>query len=86
MKIDLIVTDLRMPVVTGLAILRGLRAAHCEVPVILMTAFGDDAVRRDAAELGATFLDKPFAMSALRAKALEMLGLGALSVGRKTKL
>jgi DNA-binding response OmpR family regulator len=71
--IDLIVTDLRMPVITGLAILRGLRAAHCTTPVILMTAFGDDEVRREAAELGAVLLDKPFSMADLRAQALRLL-------------
>jgi DNA-binding response OmpR family regulator len=72
-RIDLIVTDLRMPLITGVAILRGLRAAHCPTPVILMTAFGDDEVRREAAELGAVLLDKPFAMAELRARALELL-------------
>jgi DNA-binding response OmpR family regulator len=72
-RIDLLVTDLRMPIVTGLAILRGLRAAHCSTPVILMTAFGDDAIRREAAELGAVLLDKPFAMSELRAAVRSLL-------------
>jgi DNA-binding response OmpR family regulator len=72
-RIDLIVTDLRMPVVTGLAILRGLRAASCTTPVILMTAFGDEQVRREAAELGAVLLDKPFAMTELRGIARELL-------------
>jgi DNA-binding response OmpR family regulator len=73
-RIDLIVTDLRMPVVTGLAILRGLRAARCAVPVILMTAFGDEQVRREAAELGAVLLDKPFAMADLQTTARNLLG------------
>jgi DNA-binding response OmpR family regulator len=73
-RIDLIVTDLRMPLITGLAILRGLRAAHCTTPVILMTAFGDDEIRREAAELRAVLLDKPFPMADLRATALELLG------------
>ena len=72
-RIDLIITDLRMPVVTGLAILRGLRAARCATPVILMTAFGDEAVRREAADLGAVLLDKPFSMAELRATALRLL-------------
>ena len=73
-RIDLVVTDLKMPIVTGLAILRGLRAAHSTIPVILMTAFGDDEVRREAAELGAVLLDKPFAMDDLRSAALSLLG------------
>jgi DNA-binding response OmpR family regulator len=72
-KIDVIVTDLRMPLVNGLAILRGLRAAHCTTPVILMTAFGDDEVRREAAELDAVLLDKPFSMAELRAKVTELV-------------
>jgi len=72
--IDLIVTDLRMPLVTGMAILRGLRAAHCTTPVILMTGFGDDRVRRETAELGAVLIEKPFTMTALRALVLELLG------------
>jgi DNA-binding response OmpR family regulator len=71
--IDLIVSDLRMPVVSGLAMLRGLRAAHWETPVILMTAFGDEDVRAQVAELHAVLLDKPFSMAALRAKVNELL-------------
>jgi two-component system chemotaxis response regulator CheY len=72
-QIDLIVTDLQMPVVTGLAILRGLRAGHCTTPVVLMTAFGDEPTRREAADLGALLLDKPFAMDELRALVLDLL-------------
>ena len=72
-RINLIVTDLRMPVVTGLDILRGLRSAHCWIPVILMTAFGDDEVRHQATELGAVLLDKPFGMADLRATARRLL-------------
>ncbi len=72
--IDLIVTDLRMPLVTGMAILRGLRAAHCVTPVIVMTGFGDEQVRRETAELGAALLEKPFTMPTLRALVLELLG------------
>ncbi len=83
-RIDLIVTDLRMPLVTGLAILRGLRAAHCTTPVILMTAFGDDQIRREAGELGAELLDKPFSMDSLRELARRLLGRanGAGAAGR----
>lgn len=41
MTTDLIVTDVQMPVCSGLQVLRELRRAHCSVPVILVTAFGD---------------------------------------------
>ena len=65
-RVDLIVADIRMPVVSGLAILKGLRDARCTTPVILMTAFGDEATRREAEQLGAIFFDKPFKMTELR--------------------
>jgi DNA-binding response OmpR family regulator len=66
-RIDLIVSDVRMPICTGLQIVEQLRAAHCRIPIILMTAFGDEGTRRYARDLGALLLDKPFQMTALRA-------------------
>jgi DNA-binding response OmpR family regulator len=72
-RIDLIISDIRMPVITGLAILKGLRDAHCTTPVILMTAFGDDVTRRAAFDLGATLFDKPFKMGDLREVARRLL-------------
>jgi DNA-binding response OmpR family regulator len=64
---DLIVTDIRMPICSGLDIVKGLRDAHWKTPVILMTAFGDDETRRRASDLDALLFDKPFQMGALRA-------------------
>jgi DNA-binding response OmpR family regulator len=64
---DLIVSDIRMPVCSGLDIVHGLREAHWTTPIILMTAFGDDETRCRAQKLGALLFDKPFRMSALRA-------------------
>jgi DNA-binding response OmpR family regulator len=63
---DIIVSDIRMPVCSGLDIVKGLREAHWTTPVILMTAFGDDETRARAERLGAMLLDKPFQMGALR--------------------
>jgi DNA-binding response OmpR family regulator len=71
--VDLIVSDIRMPVCTGLDILKGIREAHWTTPVILMTAFGDDETRARAVKLGALLLDKPFQMSALRLVVHELL-------------
>ena len=65
--VDLLVSDVRMPVCTGIQILEQLRAANWPVPVILMTAFGDEATKRRARLLRAILLDKPFEMDALRA-------------------
>ncbi len=71
--IDLIVTDVRMPVCSGFDILQGLRDAEWMTPVILMTAFSDDDARVRARALGAILLDKPFEMAVLREHARELL-------------
>jgi DNA-binding response OmpR family regulator len=75
---DLIVSDIRMPVCSGLDILKGLRDAHWRTPVILMTAFGDDQTRQRAEALGALLFDKPFPMGALRAVVRTLLHERAL--------
>ncbi len=60
-RIDAILTDVRMPRMTGLEFLKALSAISCRIPVVLMTAFGsiEDAVW--AMKIGAVdFLSKPF--------------------------
>ncbi len=58
---DLIVTDHRMPRRSGLDVVESLRLAHAPTPVILITAFGDDAIHQRAGSLDvAAVLDKPF--------------------------
>ncbi|MGB2987490.1 MAG: response regulator [Phycisphaerae bacterium] len=60
-EFDLIVSDIRMPEMTGLRFLVELRKHDRTTPVILVTAFGDAATRADAYRLGAgAVLDKPF--------------------------
>lgn len=50
---DLIVTDLHMPRMDGLELVRAMRDRHPEVPVILMTAYGSEAFAVEALEQGA---------------------------------
>lgn len=50
---DLVVTDLTMPVMDGLELVRSLRTHHLGVPVILMTAFGNESLAVDALRQGA---------------------------------
>jgi DNA-binding response OmpR family regulator len=71
---DLVVSDIRMPVCTGLQILEQLRAANWHVPVILMTAFGDAVTRDRATALGALLFDKPFDLDDLRATVGRLFG------------
>jgi CheY-like chemotaxis protein len=72
-SVDLIVSDIRMPICTGLQILAALRDARWRTPVILMTAFGDEAVRRHAEGLDAVLFDKPFEVDDLRTAVANLL-------------
>ena len=72
--IDLIVSDVRMPVCSGLDVLKAVRKAHWSTPVILMTGFGDGDLRASASHFGAVLLEKPFDATALTEKVRELLG------------
>ena len=50
---DLIVTDLRMPKMDGLELVRAIRAQHPVVPVILITAHGSEVLAVEALKQGA---------------------------------
>lgn len=71
--VDLLVLDLFMPRVTGLDILRRLRAAAKTTPAILVTAFPDAAVVAESSHLHAMVLAKPFSLDMLTGSAMELL-------------
>jgi DNA-binding response OmpR family regulator len=70
---DLLVSDIRMPVCSGLQILESLRLARWPMPAILMTAFGDEQTRARAEGLGAVIFMKPFDMDDLRTAVLNLI-------------
>ncbi len=58
---DLIITDIRMPGVSGLEAVQGLACLPGCPPMILITAFGDAETHERARQVGvAAVLDKPF--------------------------
>ncbi len=58
---DCVITDVRMPGIDGIELLRRLRGNGHEVPVIVMTGHGDLLVAIEAMKNGAfDFLEKPF--------------------------
>ncbi len=64
---DLVITDLRLPGVSGLEILQALRNQGNETPVIMMTAYGDVDTAVSAMRGGAyDFIPKPFKLSAIK--------------------
>ncbi|WP_336489543.1 response regulator FixJ [Methylobacterium nigriterrae] len=61
-----ILTDIRMPGIDGLELLRRLRAAGQNLPVVMMTGHGDVPLAVEAMKLGACdFIEKPFDDEAL---------------------
>jgi DNA-binding response OmpR family regulator len=57
---DLIITDIRMPGLTGLDILPGMKKLQPKAPVIVITAFGSEVIQRRSFERGASaYLEKP---------------------------
>lgn len=65
-EVDLIVTDMRMPGMKGRELLTEVRARRPDVPVIIITAFGDIESAVDAMKGGAHhYLAKPFHMQEL---------------------
>ena len=70
----LVVADVRMPGLSGLDVLAILRCASWRTPVILITAFGDEATHAEGRELGAVAVfDKPFDVDALRMRVMETM-------------
>jgi DNA-binding NtrC family response regulator len=63
----LVVSDINMPGMSGLELLPKIKAAHPEMPVFMITAYGDDETRRKALQDGAAGLvTKPIDFGALR--------------------
>jgi len=63
----LILSDINMPGMTGLELLPKAKAARPDVPVIMITAYGDAETKRKALENGAeALLTKPIDFVALR--------------------
>lgn len=63
---DLVLSDINMPQMDGLELLKQLKAHHPWLPVVLMTAFGDVSQAVQAMQMGANdYLMKPFELKEL---------------------
>ncbi|TAM61602.1 response regulator transcription factor [bacterium] len=66
---DALVLDLGLPVIDGLDVLRTLRREGCGIPVLILTARGDEVDRVLGLELGGDdYLSKPFSTRELLAR------------------
>lgn len=76
--VDILVTDLTMPVMNGLELLAYRQEHFPHIPAIVITAFVDSDIRERLLRLGAcTYMPKPFGFKELHTKILQLLGTGA---------
>ncbi len=60
-RFDLVLSDLKMPRMDGLTLIREIRGAGCDTPVIVMTAFATISTAVEAIKIGAfDYVQKPF--------------------------
>ncbi len=78
-KFDIVITDINMPILDGLKLVKRLRAdeAYREVPIIIITTEGAEEDRQRALALGATaYITKPIQAPQVIEMVREVLGLG----------
>ena len=72
---DLLITDLKMPGMDGLAVIREAKRYKADLPVIIITGYSTESSAIDAVNLGvAGYLTKPFRVPQVLAAAAKALG------------
>ncbi|TRZ88895.1 sigma-54-dependent Fis family transcriptional regulator [bacterium] len=83
-KFDLVVTDMKMPGMTGIEVLRGVKELSPEIPVILITAYGTVGTAVEAMKEGAAeFIMKPFSLDDLEAVVKRVLNTFTIKPSQK---
>lgn len=71
---DLLIADLKMPGLDGLALIREARRLHADLPIIIITGFSTESSAIEAVNLGvAGYLTKPFRVPQVLAAAARAL-------------
>jgi DNA-binding NtrC family response regulator len=72
--IHLLISDLKMPDLGGMDLLKGIRELEKKIPVIIISAYGNIQTAVDAMKLGAVdFITKPFNKDLIRHKVRQIL-------------
>jgi DNA-binding response OmpR family regulator len=72
---DLLITDLRMPGIDGLGVIREARRLRTDIPVIIITGYSSESSAIEAVNLGVSgYLTKPFRIPKVLAVAAKALG------------
>ncbi|MSP23716.1 MAG: sigma-54-dependent Fis family transcriptional regulator, partial [Myxococcales bacterium] len=78
--VDLVITDLRMPRVSGMELLRLMQTEEPELPVVILTAHATVDTAVDALKLGAVdYISKPFDQEEIRRAVRKALRIAELS-------
>jgi len=74
-KVGLIISDIRMPVINGIALLEMIRGKNPHMKIIIITAYEEMKTYLEVMRLGAFgFLKKPLDINALKVKVAEAFG------------
>jgi excisionase family DNA binding protein len=72
---DLLITDLKMPGMDGLSVIREARRRSAELPIVIITGYSTEASAIEAINLGVSgYLTKPFRLPRVLAVAARALG------------
>jgi DNA-binding response OmpR family regulator len=73
---DLLITDLRMPGMDGLTVIREAKRYKADLPVLVITGYSTESSAIEAANLGVNgYLTKPFRVSQVLGKTAKALGI-----------
>ena len=66
-KIDVILLDVKLPFMNGLEVLKEIKKISLNIPVVMMSAYGESFLTKDVTDLGASYLvTKPFDIYEIR--------------------
>ena len=66
-EVEVVLTDLNMPGMSGLELLAKVRSVYTELPVVMISAYGDAETQQRARDLGARdFVSKPIDFERIR--------------------
>lgn len=77
--VDLLITDVRLPGISGLELIRRLRKASSDAGMIVISAYADDKMQADIVKLGAIFFAKPLSLEQFLESVQRALGSRAVA-------
>jgi len=74
-RVDIVISDIRMPDINGLDLLVKIKREYPETRVIIMTAYGSSDVQKEANRRGSVYyIEKPFEISDIRKIIINLIG------------